>query len=192
MSLNPAIFWLILSKSRHMAFSGAYFRCLFDKFKSTGPNVVHISRNDLCVVLDITKQGRVELKTHAAVCLVLITRPRCHVSIGQWEDKQGEKRTNEKLWRERETRTTPRPARGQTVIFIIIADLHKRLSMEMLLEECFCSVIMETIFQQGSWPRPASPQSGIFSRGPSIFQDPRTTQGLIPFTNRTLAFSHSY
>ena len=177
MSLNPAIFWLILSKSRHMAFSGAYFRCLFDKFKSTGPNVVHISRNDLCVVLDITKQGRVELKTHAAVCLVLITRPRCHVSIGQWEDKLGEKRANEKLL-ERETRTTPHPARGQTVIFIIIADLHKRLSMEMLLEECFCSVIMETIFQQGSWLRPAPPPHNQEFLAARIFEDQRTTQGL--------------
>lgn len=59
--------------------------------------------------------------------------------------------------REGDEDNTPYPARGQTVIFIIIADLHKRLSMEMLLEECFCSVIMETIFQQGSWLRPAPP-----------------------------------
>ena len=50
------------------------------------------------------------------------------------------------------------PAWGHTVIFIM-ADLHKRLSMEMLLEECFCSVIMGTIFQLGSGLRPGPASS---------------------------------
>ena len=52
MSLNLAIFWLILSKSRHMAFSGAYFRCLFDKFKSTRVLVLftYLKKRSLCCV----------------------------------------------------------------------------------------------------------------------------------------------
>ena len=179
MSLNPAIFWLILSKSRHMAFSGAYFRCLFDKFKSTGPNVVHISRNDLCVVLDITKQRRVELKTHGPWSRVFSFNNQTSLSCQHWP-MRGQTGGETGQWEasERETRTTPHPARGQTVIFIIIADLHKRLSMEMLLEECFCSVIMETIFQQGSWLRPAPPPHNQEFLAARIFEDQRTTQGL--------------
>ena len=185
MSLNPAIFWLILRKSRHVAFSGAYFRCLFDKFKSTGPNVVHISRNDLCVVLDITKQGRVELKTHGAVCLVLITRPRCHVSIGQWEDKLGEKRTNEKIWREGdEDNTPPRPGTN--------SDFHHHCWPSQTIINGNASWRMFLFCHNGdnfpagimAPPRPASPQSGIFSR--KDFRGSENYPGTTSITDRTL------
>ncbi len=49
--------------------------------------------------------------------------------------------------------------------------------MEMLLEECFCSVIMETIFQQGSWLRPAPPPHNqeFLALVPRIVKDHTTT-----------------
>ena len=48
--VEPLHFLIYSKKSRHVALSRAYFRCLFEKFKSTDSNVVHISRNDLrCV-----------------------------------------------------------------------------------------------------------------------------------------------
>ena len=89
--VEPLHFLIYSKKSRHVALSRAYFRCLFEKFKSTDSNVVHISRNDLrCVGY----YGGWSSKP-SAVCLVLITRPCCHVSIGQsegtlWDGSQSE------------------------------------------------------------------------------------------------------
>ena len=144
--LSPYIFWFIPRKVDTWPYQGPILGvCL----KSSRAQILmlFISQETICVVLDITA-GRVELKTK---CRVFSFNNQTLLSCQHWPIRR-----HTMGWQPIRG-LGQHHAWGQTVIFIIIADLHKRLSMEMLLEECFCSVIMETIFQQGSWLRPAPP-----------------------------------